>query len=177
MTTRKAIDAWCQMAVSSFFRNVPEVKRLLVHSKTPVTLTEGLSAEQTIDLMDRANVDKLCLSAWYRPGQIVISNEMIYEWTKKYPERFIGIGGVDLLQPRQACLELEKAIKDYGFKGLRVIPWLWKLPPNDKHYYPLFVKCIELDVPFFTQVGHTGTLAENVSSLSEPVISILRSLA
>lgn len=159
MTARKAIDAWCQMAVPSFLRHVPEVKRLLIQSKTPISAMEkGLTPEQTIHLMDKAGVDKLCLSAWYRPGQVVISNEMIYEWTKQYPERFIGIGGVDLLQPRSACLELEKAVKDYGFKGLRVVPWLWKLPPNDKHYYPLFVKCIELDIPFFTQVGHTGLL-------------------
>jgi predicted TIM-barrel fold metal-dependent hydrolase len=38
------------------------------------------------------------------------------------------------------------------------LPWLWKLPPNDKLYYPLYVKCIELDIPFCTQVGHTGPL-------------------
>lgn len=164
MTARKAIDAWCQMAVPNFLRHVPEVKRLLVQSKTPTAVMEkGLTAEQTIHLMDTAGVDKLCLSAWYRPGQAVISNEMIYEWTKLYPERFIGIGGVDLLQPRQACLELEKAVKDFGFKGLRVVPWLWKLPPNDKHYFPLFVKCIELGIPFFTQVGHTGTSSHFLS--------------
>lgn len=157
MTARKAIDAWCQMAVPDFLKKIPEVKRLLIQSKTPLAAMEkGLTAEQTIHLMDKAGVDKLCLSAWYRPGQAVISNEMIYEWTKKHPERFIGIGGVDLLRPRSACTELERAVKDYGFKGLRVVPWLWNLPPNDKHYYPLFVKCIELDIPFFTQVGHTG---------------------
>lgn len=158
MSPRKAIDAWCQMAVPNFLRLVPEVKRLLVQSKSPLAALEnGLTAEQAIQLMDKAGVDKLCLSAWYRPDCVVISNEMIFEWTKKYPERFIGIGGVDLLRPRSACLELERAVRDYGFKGLRVVPWLWKLPPNDKHYYPLFVKCIELDIPFFTQVGHTGT--------------------
>lgn len=50
------------------------------------------------------------------------------EWTKKYPEKLIGIGGVDLLKPRYACLELDKSVKDYGFKELHVIPWLWKLP-------------------------------------------------
>ena len=39
-----------------------------------------------------------------------------------------------------------------------MIPWLWNRPPNDKLYYPLYVKCIELDIPFCTQVGHTGPL-------------------
>jgi uncharacterized protein len=30
--------------------------------------------------------------------------------------------------------------------------------PNDKFYFPLYVTCIELDIPFCTQVGHTGPL-------------------
>ena len=39
-----------------------------------------------------------------------------------------------------------------------MIPWLWEAPPTDRRYYPLFTACVELDVPFFTQVGHTGPL-------------------
>src|SRR3990167_6404161 len=46
-----------------------------------------------------------------------------------------------------------------GFRALRVVPWLWGLPPNDRRYYPLYVACVELGVPFCTQVGHTGPLA------------------
>src|SRR5207253_9312715 len=47
---------------------------------------------------------------------------------------------------------------ELGFKGLRVLPWLWEAPPTDRRYYPLFAECVELGVPFFTQVGHTGPL-------------------
>ncbi len=39
-----------------------------------------------------------------------------------------------------------------------MVPWLWNRPPNDKFYFPLYVTCIELDIPFCTQVGHTGPL-------------------
>ena len=38
------------------------------------------------------------------------------------------------------------------------MPWLWKLPPTDRRYYPLYAECIELSIPFCTQVGHTGPL-------------------
>jgi predicted TIM-barrel fold metal-dependent hydrolase len=41
---------------------------------------------------------------------------------------------------------------------LRLVPWLWNLPPNDRRYYPLFVECVELGIPFCTRVGHTGPL-------------------
>jgi len=45
-----------------------------------------------------------------------------------------------------------------GLKAFRVVQWLWKLPPTDKLFYPLYVKCVELDIPFCCQVGHTGPL-------------------
>jgi hypothetical protein len=35
---------------------------------------------------------------------------------------------------------------------------MWRKPPTDPCYYPLYAKCIELDVAFQTQVGHTGPL-------------------
>jgi uncharacterized protein len=49
-------------------------------------------------------------------------------------------------------------IKEQGFKALRVVPWLWNLPPTGRRYYPLYAECIELGIPFCTQVGHTGPL-------------------
>lgn len=68
------------------------------------------------------------------------------------------MAAVNLEKPVEAVHELERAVKELGFKALRVVPWLWNRPPNDKFYFPLYVKCIELDIPFCTQVGHTGPL-------------------
>ncbi|RUP44618.1 hypothetical protein BC936DRAFT_149215 [Jimgerdemannia flammicorona] len=48
-----------------------------------------------------------------------------------------------------------------GFQGVEDRPWLWDLPPNNKLYYPLF----ELDIPFFTQVGHTRPRCPSVPPL------------
>jgi len=131
---------------------------------------KGLTPEQTIQLMDKAGVEKLCLNAWYRPGKAIITNDMISEWIQKYPNRFIGIAGVNLLDPFGAVKELERAVNVLGFKGLCVSPWLYGLPPNDKHYYPLYVKCIELDIPFFTEVGHIGTLCPSETGRPIPYI-------
>jgi hypothetical protein len=54
--------------------------------------------------------------------------------------------------------ELRRAVNELGFVGLRVLPWLWDLPPDDRRYYPLYSECIALGVPFCLQVGHTGPL-------------------
>jgi len=49
-------------------------------------------------------------------------------------------------------------VRQLGFRGLRIVPWLWDLPPDDRRYYPLYAECIELGIPFCLQVGHTGPL-------------------
>jgi hypothetical protein len=53
---------------------------------------------------------------------------------------------------------LQEHVEKYGFKVLRIEPFMWSKPPTDACYYPLYAKCIELDVAFQTQVGHTGPL-------------------
>jgi len=63
---------------------------------------------------------------------------------------------VDLKQPMQAVRELRRCVKELGFVALRMLPWLWNLPPNDRRNYPLYAECVELGLPFCLQVGHTG---------------------
>ena len=64
---------------------------------------------------------------------------------------------------------------DRGFKSLRIVPWLWEAPPTDRRYYPLFAACVELGVPFFTQVGHTGPLRASETGRPIPYIDTSRS--
>lgn len=103
-------------------------------------------------------MDRVLLCAWHRPGTWIITNDTIAEFVRQFPERFVGVAAGNLEKPVEAVHEVERAVKDLGFKAVRVLPWLWNRPPNDKYYFPLYVKCIELNIPFCTQVGHTGPL-------------------
>ena len=49
-------------------------------------------------------------------------------------------------------------MRELGFKAIRLLPWLWELPPTHARFYPVYAECCELGVPFCTQVGHTGPL-------------------
>jgi predicted TIM-barrel fold metal-dependent hydrolase len=120
--------------------------------------------------MDNAGIDKVLLTAWHRPGGWVFSNDEVAAIARAFPGRFYGAASVNLEKPVEAVHELERAVKELGFVALRIIPWLWNRPPNDKLYYPLFVKCIELDIPFCTQVGHTGPLAPSETGRPIPYI-------
>ena len=148
------IDAWAQPALKK--EDLPEVVRLFQQSGTAHLLGTDLTAEQMVRMMDEARIERVMLSAWHRPGKWIISNDTVAAMVQQFPQRFVGVAAVDLEKPVEAVHELERAVKELGFKALRVVPWLWNRPPNDKFYFPLYVKCIELDIPFCTQVGHTG---------------------
>ncbi len=70
----------------------------------------------------------------------------------------IGVGSVDISRPMEAMREVRRCIHDLGFKAIRVLPWLWSVPPTDRLFYPVYAACCELGVPFCTQIGHTGPL-------------------
>jgi hypothetical protein len=48
--------------------------------------------------------------------------------------------------------------KEEGFIAVRLLPWLWELPPDDRRYYPIYAACVDLGMPFCLQVGHAGPL-------------------
>lgn len=152
------IDAWAQPALPGLFGRVPEIERLFKQSGASGILDSGISPEQMIEAMDACGVQTVVLTAWHRPSGWVITNDQVAEICRQFPGRFYGAACVNLEKPLEAVRELDRAVCELGFVALRVLPWLWNRPPNDKFYFPLYVKCIELDIPFCTQVGHTGPL-------------------
>jgi len=84
------------------------------------------------------------------------------EWTARvvarWPERFFGIVSPDPTDIMACLRTLERAVREYGFKAVKIEPFLWDRPPTDRLFYPVYAKCVELDVTFTTQIGHTGPL-------------------
>jgi hypothetical protein len=131
---------------------------------------QPLPLELTIAAMDAAGVERGLIAAWYGPEGALISNEEVAAFVRQYPERLIGVASVDLRRPVAAVRELRRAVKELGFRALRIVPWLWGLPPNDRRYYPLYAECVELGIPFCTQVGHTGPLRTSETGRPIPYI-------
>lgn len=112
----------------------------------------------TVGAMDQAGVDVGLVAAWWGPQGALIDNGEVAAFVHEHPQRLVGIASVNLARPMDAVRELRRCVRTLGFRGLRIVPWLWGLPPDDRRYYPLYAECIELDVPFCLQVGHTGPL-------------------
>ena len=111
-----------------------------------------------ITAMDHGGVSRGLVSAGHAPEGSLISNDEVAASVATHPKRLVGVASVDLHHPVAAVRELRRAVRELGFVALRIVPWLWQLPPNNRHYYPLYAECVELGIPFCTQVGHTGPL-------------------
>jgi predicted TIM-barrel fold metal-dependent hydrolase len=147
------IDAWAQQPNAQFMSQ-PWLSTLL---RWTGMKPEPPTVEATLAAMDAAGVERALVCAWSSPGGMLIDNDEVASVVAAHPDRFSGVAAVDLRYPVAAVRELRRAV-DLGMVALRVVPWLWNLPPDDRRYYPLYAACVELGIPFCTQVGHTGPL-------------------
>ncbi len=163
------VDAWIQHPTSRFLG--PEMFASLRRWTGGQIPDTEPPIDATVDAMDAAGVDVALLTAWYAPGVgALISNDDVAAWAAAHPSRFAGVAGVPLDHPMNAVRELRRCVGELGFVALRAIPWLWEAPPTDRRYYPLYAACVDLGVPFCTQVGHTGPLRPSETGRPIPYI-------
>lgn len=86
-----------------------------------------------------------------------LSNDSLAEIVKQFPNAFIGaFAGVDPWKKEEAVKEAERAVKKLGLMGLKFQPAVQAFYPNDRAFYPLWEKCVELKVPVQFHTGTTG---------------------
>jgi predicted TIM-barrel fold metal-dependent hydrolase len=100
-------------------------------------------------------------------GKTFIPNELVAPVAERHPDRFIPFAGVDILKGMDAIRELEHWIRDRGFKGLSLRPFMIGLPADDRHYYPFYAKCVELGIPLSIHTSANWTTVA-VNDLGHP---------
>jgi 4-oxalmesaconate hydratase len=94
--------------------------------------------------------------AWTR-----VCNDLIHRVVRLYPDNFVGVcqlpqsPGVPAVN---SAAELERCVRELGFVGCNLNPdpsgGHWTAPPlTDRHWYPLYEKMVELDVPAMVHVS------------------------
>lgn len=154
-TDLPVVDAWAQHPTSEFLDH--EMFDSLKRWQRDAEL-DDIPLEWTVQAFEGAGVDTAVLSAWWGPDGPMLSNDYVAGLVEEHPDLFVGVGSVPLDDPMAAVAEVRRCVEELGFVGIRNIPWLWELPPDDRRYYPVYAECIEQDVPFCLQVGHTGPL-------------------
>lgn len=87
------------------------------------------------------------------------------EIVRKHPDKLIAFASID--PRRKNCADfLEKCIKEWGMKGLKLHPAAGFFP-NDEKAYPLYQKATELEIPV---LFHSGpTILPYKSKFSHPI--------
>jgi predicted TIM-barrel fold metal-dependent hydrolase len=70
--------------------------------------------------------------------------------------RIIGAASYNPFRIEESVADVERGVKQYGFKYVWFHPLSFGLAPNDRRFYPLYAKCNELDIAVGMQVGHSA---------------------
>lgn len=162
-----AVDVWAQITTPRMAAR-PWMETLLRWTKQPSGATPSVA--DTIAAMDEAGVELALLAAWHGPEGSLISNEEVAAQVAAAPHRLRGLATVDLERLMEAVREIRRWVDAKTFVGVRIVPWLWGMPPNDPRYYPIYAACVDLGVPFCTQIGHTGPLRRSETGRPIPYL-------
>jgi predicted TIM-barrel fold metal-dependent hydrolase len=110
---------------------------------------------ELLETMDAQGVERAILLT-----RVGADGDRAQRYVAARPDRFsLGVGGFNLLKPMKTVRSLEAFVKDNPVSYAVVGPSFWgdgMYPPSDAVYYPLYVKCCELDLPLCINTGIPG---------------------
>ena len=111
------------------------------------------SPEGFLELMDEAGIDYAVILAELAPITTGIAdNAYVAEFCSHSP-RLIPFASINPYTCTHPAKELERLVRDQGFRGLKLYPTYQHYYPNDAHIYPLYAKAQELGIPVSLHIG------------------------
>jgi uncharacterized protein len=101
--------------------------------------------------MDKHGIEKAMIGFDFSKGEALRA-------LKEHPDRFFGSFAVNPNAGMDGVRDLERAVKEFGCKAATAFPagLCPQVPINDKKFYPLYAKCVELDIPICVCAGVPG---------------------
>jgi predicted TIM-barrel fold metal-dependent hydrolase len=100
-----------------------------------------------LEEMDRAGVDR---------AMIGLSGPDAVRALRQHPDRFFASFEVNPNLGMEGVRALVRAVEEHGVKAATVFPAGLQVAINDKKMYPLYAKCVELDLPICVCAGVPG---------------------
>ncbi len=122
------------------------------------------SVAETLALMDQFGIEY---------GMVSMSDERTAQALRDHPDRFIGALPVDGNRGMDQVRDIIRAHDEHGIRAVTTFPAGVnpQIPINDKLWYPVYAKCVELDLPVFVTTGVPGPrvkmMAQYVGHLDE----------
>jgi uncharacterized protein len=85
-----------------------------------------------------------------------VTNDFVSKCARDHPDAFIGFASVDPLKGEAAVVELERAVRMLGLRGLKLHPTAQGFRPDDRSVYPVWETAQDLGIPVTVHTGTTG---------------------
>ena len=126
--------------------------------KFDLSLLLDATPERLIKEMDEAGIDKTVILAldyeFLFRGNISYKeyNDKVAGYVKDFPDRLIGLAGIDPRRGKAAIQELDRCIEELGFAGVKLWP-LMGFYPDDPKFYPFYERVEELGAVILCHTG------------------------
>ncbi len=129
---------------------------------------QGDTGESLVAMFDKMGIDRALVAVSPEAPEPALK---LFE---EHPGRFFGRVAVNPLEGMEAVRKIEAVAKgNPNIKAINVTPFAIQKAPNDKVYYPIYVKAIELGLPVTMTVGLPGPRVpgevQNPLHLDEPL--------
>lgn len=147
--TRKSTLETPEDPFSGYFNVYKKVQKSTAYDKAEVEKIYDMGFDKFLDMLKALGIVKIvsCARDAETTFGLKLRNEVIGQLVEKYPDRVIGFAAVDPHKGRLAVKELEDAVKNMGLRGLQLEPYLHRMYVYEKKYFPLYEKCVELNIP------------------------------
>ncbi|MBJ20935.1 MAG: amidohydrolase [bacterium] len=148
---QKAIDCWVNVDMGDIEPPEYLIRVKEDYLKGGEGFFRSFAPEELISEMDRLGVERA----------IIVCNAnaptaRALRCVDNHPERFsLGLG-VDPRDMMKGLWELEALVRNHPTACAKVVPFAFDIAPSDALYYPLYTKCIELDLPLTINTGLPG---------------------
>lgn len=163
--TPGAIDYWCNLFTPAGLRKLylePEEFAWVVKTWKVGGRLAGQSVEDFLAMMDRTGFAKVGIPTTkvynYVDRRLIWDLQLsdVAPIVDRHPDRLFGLFGVNPLRRMAGVRELEQAVREHNFIGAVLHPHGFGIAPNSREWFPYYAKCVELDIPVFTLVGHAA---------------------
>jgi len=104
--------------------------------------------EETVELIKAANMRVVLHSTNNATSpRTGIPAKWVYSLTEKYPDLFIAFSGVDPNKGYAAVKDIDREIREYGFRGIFLMPMISGIPIADRRHYPIYTRACDLGIP------------------------------
>ncbi|MEE3328720.1 MAG: amidohydrolase family protein [Myxococcota bacterium] len=111
----------------------------------------GDRIKYTLEQMDAFNIERALIG-------VSLTDEVAKTAMRQHPDRFIASCGTEPNNGMDDVRNIVRLHEEFDIKAVGAFPagCVPQVPINDKRFYPVYAKCVELDIPIFCCVGVPG---------------------